>query len=855
MTVSGGVGERPVPERDRFSDWPAPFRWAVYVLVVALVLALLAVGGAWWVARRSLPETDGALRLGTLDGQVVVRRDAQGVPQIYAGTSHDLFAAQGFVQAQDRFWQMDLRRHAASGQLAEIFGSRLLRQDEVARTLGWRRTAQRELALLDAPTRQALEAFSDGVNAYLDQHIGSDNSLEYTLVSLDGDYRPGDWTPVDSLAYLKLAAWQQAGGLHEEVQRAELAVSPAPAGAATLYPSYPLDERAAVTGGTTPGAGARVQPGSAPSGAEPRGRSALVNELGDGFAAEDPLVAARPGTGGTAFAVAGRSTVSGRPLLAAVPGQQVALPGSAYQSGLHCRRVSADCPYDVSGFAYAGLPGIVTGHNDDVSWAVTALGADTVDLFLESVAGGTSVRAGRREPLETRTERIRVAGGSTREITVRATGHGPLLSDVSDRLREIGREMPVPSGAPPRGDGYAVAVRWTGSTPGRSMEAVLAMDAAGSVSDVRAAARRLRAPASGVVYADRRSIGYQATGAIPSRVPGDGLRPAPGWASTRPLVPVPDDRLPHEEDPASGIVVAAGQPPSADTTTLGDSWSYAAKADRVRRLLAAAGGDVTATDLVRVATDTRSPTAPALVPHLLDVPLRSAYVRQGQRTLRGWDYSQPTGSAAAAYYNAVWRNLLSDTFHDQLPPTLWPDGDPRWDEVVRGLLDHPDDPWWDDATTPKRVEKRDDVLVRAMREARDEMTRLQARDPRGWSWGHLHRLELRSPALSERWLGRVLFDRDGHGAPGGPGAVMDTAYDPRSGYSADAAPAGWLVSDLADPDGSRWAVLGGTSGHVFGPHLLDQLPAWRDGSSSPWPSTPHAVRAASSDTLVLRPTR
>ena len=143
-------------------------------------------------------------------------------------------------------------------------------------------------------------------------------------------------------------------------------------------------------------------------------------------------------------------------------------------------------------------------------------------------------------------------------------------------------------------------------------------------------------------------------------------------------------------------------------------------------------------------------TLDLLVPALLAVELDPGYADDGQRLLEDWDLTQPaegTGAAAAAYLNATWRELLALTFHDELPAPVWPDGGARWVEVVAALLESPRDPWWDDVTTD-RVEDRDDVLRRAMLEARDELTRRQAREADRWTWGHVHQLFLASPGLA-----------------------------------------------------------------------------------------------------------
>ncbi len=847
------------PDSDRFRDWPTPARYAVYAaagLVLLLVLALIA---GTIVVRRPLPQTTGDLRLKGLDDTVQVLRDGHGVPQIYAGTSHDLFYAQGFVQAQDRFWQMDYRRHLSAGRLSELFGARTLASDMSARTLGWYRTAEKEYLLLSADARDALESFSDGVNAWLTSHSGSGAALEYTVLSIDVDYRPEPWSPVDSLAWLKSMAWNLAGNLDDEIARARLSVDRDPAQIAELYPPYPYDERAPIVDAPQARRPAALTP-------PPRLTRAMLQPLERVARAERAMptaVGSGDGLGSNGWAVSGALSTTGKPLLANDPHLDVGQPGALYQMGLHCRTVDETCPYDVSGFSWAGYPGIATGHNADIAWGMTNLRADTVDLYLEKVSGKDYLYDDHQIPLQERDERIRIAGGVSKLITVRSTRHGPLVSDVSHELSSVGANAPAPTDAPSRGNGYAVAVDWTGTTPGRSADALLAMNRAGDWASFRSAAADLSAPATSLVYADDLgNIGYQATGAVPIRkVAHTGDYPAAGWRKAQDWTGklVPAEEMPTELNPASGVIVAANQAATGPEYPyrLADWWDYGYRSDRIHRLLrqrVADGSRLRVADMTAIQADTRNPMGPVLVPYLLDVLLPSAYYASGQRLLSGWDYSQPADSASAAYFNAVWRKLLQLTFHDQLRESLWPDGSSRWMAVMTQLLQQPDSPWWDDVDTSDVVENRDVILGKAMQEARDELVRLQSREPKHWTWGHLHQLRLDRPTFSNgSWLVGALFDRHGHGAPGGTGAVDATAWDPRVGYTVTNAPAMRMVVDVGDLDRSRWVNLAGESGHAFDDHYADQVDLWLRGETTPWPFGADEVRKATEDTLVLRP--
>ena len=148
------------------------------------MVVIVGTVGAGWLVQRSFPQTDGDLTVAGLDADVTVLRDELGIPTIQATTSHDLFFAQGFVQAQDRFWEMDVRRHITSGRLSEMFGETQVETDKFVRTLGWRRIAEEEVGLLSPTTRDALQAFADGVNAYLEDRSPTQVSLEYAALAV-----------------------------------------------------------------------------------------------------------------------------------------------------------------------------------------------------------------------------------------------------------------------------------------------------------------------------------------------------------------------------------------------------------------------------------------------------------------------------------------------------------------------------------------------------------------------------------------------------------------------------------------------------------------------------------------------
>ncbi len=837
--------------------------------IVVLLLAVIAVSYGAWTVRRSFPQTTGEIRLAGLSAPVEVLRDERGIPQLYADSAADLFYAQGYVHAQDRFYEMDFRRHITAGRLAEMFGASQVDTDKFLRISGWRHVAEQELPLLDERTRAMLQSYADGVNAYLADHSGSSASLEYAVLALQNPaYEIEPWTPVDSLAWLKAMAWDLRGNMEDEIARAVISSRVGLARTAQLFPPYPYDRHRPIVdvGNVVDGVFDQDAPVRAAAAAAllprvPTGSLGALRAAGKAIASTDSVLGpAGTGIGSNSWAVGAEHTVTGKPLLANDPHLAAMMPSIWYQMGLHCRTVSADCPYDVAGYTFSGLPGVVIGHNGQIAWGFTNLGPDVTDLYLEKLDGDSYLVGDTRKPLQTRTEVIKVAGGEDVTITVRSTEHGPLVSDADSTLAEVGRDAPAGRAAPPRGTGYAVALRWTALQPGRTMDAVALLNTAQTWEQFRAAAALFEVPAQNLLYASRDGhIGYQAPGKIPIRSGYDGKYPAHGWDPAQDWTGyIPFQALPNVLDPQEGWIVTANQaaihPGYAYFLT--DDWSYGARSQRIVDLLQQAvdRGPVTADMMRAIQFDAWNENAAFLVPRIAGAPV-DGLAAEGLKLLDGWDFTQPADSAAAAYFNVFWKNLLERTFDTQLPADHRADGGDRWFTVVRNLWDSPQDAWWDDARTADKVETRDDAVAAALEAAADELAGLQGADPARWRWGSLHTLLVQNQSLGTSGVSLVerIFNRGPIETSGGDSIVNATGWTAYEGYEVDWVPSMRMVVDLADLDRSSWVNLTGNSGHAYHRNYVDQLDAWASGQTFPFPFSRAAVDAATTDRLTLRP--
>lgn len=861
-----------------------------WVLAALVVIALVAAGLGVWTVARSFPQTTGTLPAEGLDRAVTVQRDASGIPTIAADTGHDLFFAQGFVHAQDRFWEMDFRRHLTSGRLAELFGESQVGTDRFLRTLGWHRIAEQEVRDLPKEVRAYYEAYADGVNAYLAQRSGADLSLEYAVLDLQSPgYAPEKWTPADSVAWFKAMAWDLRTNVDEESTRALLARTLDPESLAELYPPYPFSEHPTIVGngsGIENGTGSGSSPANAGSPASagspaaaapasatgPIGTAGLSEDAARAIATVDALIGAQgEGIGSNSWVVSGAHTATGEPLLANDPHLGAALPSVWTQMQLRCSTVGPDCPFAVAGFSFSGLPGIVIGHNERVAWGFTNLTTDVADLYVERIDGDRYWKDGKLHPLETRRETLKVAGGPDVEFEVRATGHGPVVSGLTDDFTaiagtpRIGRGTGSTERAEAPGAGtdrlsgeYAVSLRWTALDPGTTAEAIFRLDRAEDYDDFRAAAEKFDVPAQNLIYADvDGNIGYQAPGRLPIRGAGDGWLPQPGWDSAYDWTGfIPFEELPRSYNPPAGYIVTANNAivPDSYPYFLSRDWDYGYRAARITALLdrKIAEGPITADDLREIQADDRMPAAASLRRAYAGISVEDPKVQAALDGLRDWDEQNRADSSVAAFANVLW-NRVTALMVGGGSTAIPRDDQSQFAVFFAEQLRDPGSRWWRNAKAG--ITSRDALLERAANEAYAELVRAQGSDASRWVWGELHALTLRSGTFGKSGIAPIeaLFNRGPFPVGGGSGVVNATGWGLDEGYETSTVPSMRMVVDVSDWDASQWIHLTGASGHAFHPHYTDQTGDWAAVRSRPWAFSAAAVSATTRDTLRLEP--
>ena len=853
--VDAPAEDTPEPKRRR--RWWRRILWTLLVLVV--VVTIVVIGFGRYSVRRAFPQVEGTIEVPGLTGEVEVVRDSWGVPHIYADTTADLMMAQGYVHAQDRFFQMDFWRHISYGELSSMFGDGQVETDTFLRAMNWGALAEQQYSQESPANQELLDAYAAGVNAYLDTQSPSDLSFEYSILELlNHGYEPAPWTGADSLAWGKVMAWDLGGNMRMEIERAmTLGVLP-PERAAQLFPPYPGDRHPYIT---------VVDPTSETDSPQefviPTAAIRALADAASSISAVDDVTLGGEGTGigSNSWVVTGENSPTGMPLLANDPHLGAQMPSIWYQVGLHCRTVNDTCPFDVAGFSFAGVPGVIIGHNADIAWGFTNVSPDVQDLYIEKVNPANEYQYevdGVWVDMEVRTEVIEVAGGEPVTVEVKATRHGPIISDSFEPLEDFGDSgvfVPQP---------YAVALRWTGLDESPSLvQPIFGINTASSFDDFRAAAELFDVPSQNLIYADvEGNIGYQMPGKVPIRSTGDGTLPSPGWTNDYEWTGwVPFDELPTVYNPDGGWIVTANNAVVNDEYDyfLAEDWDHGYRARRIVDLLASNLG-IGVDGFATLQFDSYDLNAEHILPFLENALVVVPGVKiDSQDTdainqLFAWDLQNFSGSTGAAIWNATWANLLHLTFAGDVPEDLAPEGNGRWFEVVRNLLEIPDDPFWDDPATAA-IEDRDTILVLSFLAAVDELTETVSDTVSEWSWGDIHTMTFKNQTLGDSGIGLIddRFNRGPYPASGSEGVVNAVGWTATEGYEVDWLPSMRMVVDLGDLSRSTAIHTTGQSGHVDHPHYDDMIPLWLVGDTVPMLWTRADIEANAEARLFLVP--
>lgn len=789
------------------------------VVLVLLLLVVVLVAGGYFYLRTSLPKVSGEVRVEGLEGPVEIVRDADAVPHIYASSHADAVFGLGFVHAQDRLWQMEFQRRVGSGRLSEVIGEATVSTDRFIRTLGIEQAAESGLEALSPEARGLIDAYVAGINAYLAQRRGA-LPVEFLLLG----FEPAPFEPVDVLVWAKMMAWDLGDNWSDELLRAQLVKQLAPADVsamiAELWPGY--DDAATVV--------------------VPEGAAEYLRDL-DVTALLELAGPPKPdGYGSNNWVLSGDVTAAGKPILANDPHLSLQAPSLWYFAHLVAPGVN------VMGATLPGTPAVLLGRTDRHAWGFTNNGADVQDLFLEKLDpsdAGRYLTPDGSEPFTTRQEVIKVKGQDDVVVQVRSTRHGPVISDVDSRSREV-------AGGPLGGPDEVLAFSWTALAPGdRTIESVLGMNTATSWGEFEDALELFVAPMQNIVYADVDGVvAYYAPAHVPIRAGGIGAVPTRGWTGEGDWIgQVPFDALPHVIQPASGRIVTANQRvvPEDYPYYLTRDWTAPYRAERINALL---DGQERATVDYSVATqlDQVSLMAREFVPLAQNAPAATDGAKKLQAMLVGFDGDMVMGSPAPLAFAAWYRRFAYSLYQDDLGDVTSSFFNLRPDLTRAILAGEPD--WCDDKNTPG-IETCEQMAALALDSAWTELVAAFGADTSKWNWGKAHQAVQEHAVLGSTPLAPIANLRVPNG---GDGFSVDAAgYGLKFGnFDQTHGPGYRAVYDLAG--GGGWFIHGtGQSGNLLSRRYRDFMDRWQQGDMIPMRMTRGEAEKGAVGTLRLQP--
>lgn len=837
------------------------FKWLI-VFLIALQAIIIVAGVV--IFRMPLPDHEVDVSGLPLTDFVEVIRDDRGIPHIYGTNVDDILFAQGYVHAQDRFWQLEFWSHLSTGRLASLIGEPGVGADLLFRTFGFNRVALEEYENLPPEFKQDLINYTNGINAYIESRPQNRLSLEHFFLQfLNADYKVGKYEPHYPLAWAKMMAYDLNGNFQQEIRNSKTFNTLTPDVEELLTPPYPEEHPYIVEEWEGKGSFASLE--------KQNNLKQIYQSVFIKYVTKD--LQTNQSLGSNSWAISGEHTNSGLPLLANDPHLSVQLPAIWYENGLHCYPKNRDCELDVVGFSFAGSPYIVIGHNSYIAWGFTNMGPDVQDLFIEKINPSNPNQYeidGEWKDMDRVTEIIEVAGSEPIIIEVRSTHHGPIVSDRSYPINlnpeedqfsfadEARIELP---------DNFSVSLSWPALIPGSTFVGIRDFNYAKNWDEFREASRLFDVPAQNLLYADiDGNIAYQSPGKLPIRAEGQlGDIPIPGWLSENDWLGfVPFEELPYTINPSSGYIITANQSVHPEQPWP-NYYARGYRAEAIERVINQyISQKISVEDMEAMQINNYDYSAAYILPYVFN----NVYVDSNILTsMKEWAISESKfemniDSSGAAAWAVFYKHLAEQTFEELVVTdklgneiSLQPGNSDSTSEIFRTLLKDPNHIMWDDINTSQK-ENLTDILERTLVLADENIISLfGTEDYDKWSWGELHTITYPTNLLGEAGI-PILTNIVNIGpveAGGSSLAINSTDWGFGDDFTIGSYPSMRMVVDLSNFDNSLTVLPSGQSGHVMSKYYDDQVDNWISNNMYPLYFSREQVELNQKDYMFLRP--
>ena len=837
------------------------FKW---VLVSLIGLQALVIIAGIVIFRMPLPDHEIDVTGLPLSDFVEVIRDERGIPHIYGTNVDDILFAQGYVHAQDRFWQLEFWSHLSTGRLASLIGEPGVGADLLFRTFGFHKVALEEYESLESEFKNDLINYTAGINAYIESRPQNRLSLEhFVLQFLNPDYVVGTYEPHYPLAWAKMMAYDLNGNYTSEISNSKTFNTLSPEIYNLLIPPYPEEHPYIVE--EWEGRGTFASTGKA-NNFQQMTQSFFIKYVTKDMQTNQSL-------GSNSWVVDGTLTDTGLPLLANDPHLSVQLPAIWYENGLHCFPKNRDCQLDTVGFSFAGSPYVIIGYNSDIAWGLTNMGPDVQDLFIEKINPGNENQYQVDDEwidMQRTTEIIEVAGSDPIVIEVRETHHGPIVSDRSFPINlssEEGESTFREEARIDLPDNFAVSLSWSALIPGETFVGIREFNYASNWEEFREATKKFHVPAQNLLYADRDgNIGYQSPGKLPIRRDGlHGDLPIEGWLSENDWQGFVDfEELPYTLNPSSGYIITANQSVHPDQPWP-NYYARGYRAEAIERVINQyMSGKISVDDMQAMQINNFDYSAAYVLPYVFN----NVYIDSQVLTeLKEWAISEEKfemniESTGAAAWAVFYKTLAEQTFEELVvfdnagnEISLQPGNSDSTSEIFRTLLKDPNHIMWDDVNTSGK-ENLTDILERTLSISDKTIVEIfDSSDSDDWEWGKIHTITYPTNLLGEAGIPILtgLVNIGPVETSGSNFAINSTDWGFGDDFTIGSYPSMRMVVDLSNLDNSRTVLPSGQSGHVMSKYYDDQVDNWIENDMYANYFSREIVELNQKDLMYLRP--
>ncbi len=787
----------------------------VVVLFVVIAGLLIFVNN---FSKKGLPDYNQTISIPGLTKEVTIYRDKYAVPHIYAENEHDLYLATGYVMAQDRMWQMDLIRRVTMGRLSEIFGKKMIKADILFRTLGISQKSKMVLGKASEEMKEHLNAYAEGVNYYIEEHKGN-FPLEYNILG----YTPDKWEPLHTLNLIGYMAWDLAGGWESEIVVDSLEKKLGSSLIEEITPKF--DKHGPIFPDYV--------------------KADLIDKLYKDFVLSNDIIShlgVQVLKASNNWAVSGAKSTTKKPILANDMHLGLNSPGIWFQMHQIIKG-----KLNVTGVALPGVLFVICGHNDDIAWGMTNVMVDNLDFFIEKINPDNPdeyLYKGEWKKIETRKEIIKIKEGDPKEIEVRYTRNGPIVSELKNDIKDM-----------------VISAKWQGFEYSNELLGVYKMNRAEDFEDFKEAAKEFIAVSQNIVYADTKgNIGLVCAAGIPIRPSNDGSKVQPGWTGEHEWKGVvPFEERPISYNPASGFVSSANYNTAANFPYYINKWGFCGpyRLDRINEILKSKD-KFSVEDIKVMQLDMKSKLPELFVKEIIAEATKKSDLAKLEKDvisiLKAWDFSMDAKSSAAAFFENFNLCFIENTFKDQMGEDLYQGYINNKQAVQIGVeqIWNTDSQWFDNINTEKK-ETFSDIVQKSFSDTAAKLEKELGSSVKSWEWGKLFNFTLNHPLGSVKILDMVFkLNKGSYGLGGSFHAIPAYAYEFTDPFKVVHGPSQRHVYDTSQWDNSFSVIPTGNSGIPASKHYCDQTELYVNGKFHVDYVSESKIKENAEYTMILR---